>query len=318
MYCLDDWIQPLYDGVVSYVKPSRQSIFDIKVNDYDLIDCSYIQSLYTNAEALRDSFSEPFDVFLSGGTDSEIVVRIFKDLGIKHNTFTFVFNDNLNVQDVIKAECLCDSLNIKLNLIDVDLEKFARTEAINVFEKTFIPLFLDLFRYVQFSYCDNIPIICEGEPYWRLKDKRTFTKQWRFVLTERELLVVSILNSIFGKRPIIPFYLFTPWPITTYYNEVRVKQMFNHVYNLSDSWPLRFRMFHEHWLGHQRNLKMVGLERSNISSFNSKSRTEWPSYITEIEDYCLKQTNMKELEYTLSQFEQMFLERRIRKIDSVR
>ena len=97
----NDWMTYSFDGILNSPKTSRRSFLDLHFNiPNDIGPMSYHDALIKNASIMRDSFSEPFDVLLSGGIDSEVMIRTFKDLGITHNTFVFRYEDNLNIRDV--------------------------------------------------------------------------------------------------------------------------------------------------------------------------------------------------------------------------
>jgi hypothetical protein len=126
---------------------------------------------------MRDSFSEPFDVLLSGGIDSEVMVRTFKDLGITHNTFIFRYEDDLNIRDINSSIQICEALNIPYKIIDFNLSKFYEQDAKDIFEKTLVPDVASLSRIKWLDYLDNIPVFGEGEPYWKFKGGPSFFVQ---------------------------------------------------------------------------------------------------------------------------------------------
>ena len=96
MQRFNNWMSYNFDGVEYGKKLTKESILSINFNKKIKKDSipSYKDALFNNARIMRDSFNEPFDVCLSGGTDSEIVVRTFKSVGIKHNTFIFKLENN--------------------------------------------------------------------------------------------------------------------------------------------------------------------------------------------------------------------------------
>ena len=189
---------------------------------------SYKEALLRNARLMRDSYSEPFDVCLSGGTDSEVVVRTFKDAGIKHNTFIFRLENDINVRDVNYATSLCENLGISYKIIDFNVEKFFETEAEDLFRKTWIPYAGRLSRLKFIDYLDNIPVFCDGEPYWRrqLEEDYTQKSQWKFYLTE-DAYSVSFYSKRIGRTVIGDWYEFTPEVLMSYNQLPYVRRLFN-------------------------------------------------------------------------------------------
>jgi hypothetical protein len=225
----ENWMSFSFDGIPRASKQTKESIlelhFDVPKNTQSL---SYIAALHTNASIMRDSFTEPFDVLLSGGIDSEVVVRTFKDLGIKHNTFIFKYEDDLNIRDIRSSVQICNSLNIPYKIIDFNLSKFYETDAGPIFEKTLIPNVASLSRIKWLDYLDNIPVFAEGEPYWKrnLAGDYSVKSPWTFHLSERELFIS--LNSKYINRPIIgEWYQYTPHVMMSYYQEPLIDKLLN-------------------------------------------------------------------------------------------
>ena len=87
-----NWMTYTFDGIPDSAKSNRRSFLDLHFNvPDDIVPMSYYDALKLNATIMRDSFSEPFDVLLSGGIDSEVMVRTFKDLGIEKKDIISIF-----------------------------------------------------------------------------------------------------------------------------------------------------------------------------------------------------------------------------------
>ena len=125
-----NWMTFSFDGIEQSPKQTYKSILSLNFNvPKDIKNMSYYDALKENARVMRDSFSEPFDVLLSGGIDSEVMVRTFKDLGIAHNTFIFRYEDDLNIRDINSSIQICQTLNIPYKIIDFNLSKFYEQDA---------------------------------------------------------------------------------------------------------------------------------------------------------------------------------------------
>jgi hypothetical protein len=64
----------------------------------------------------------------SGGIDSQIALLSFLEAGVSFTPYIFVFNNNLNKQDVDHARRFCAMHNVKLNELKIDIIKFLNTE----------------------------------------------------------------------------------------------------------------------------------------------------------------------------------------------
>ena len=132
---LNGWLSWSYNDVPYTYRTSKNDVYTYHVNiTKPVIAKSYYDEIYNNARLARDYFTGEFDVLLSGGIDSEVIVRTFKDLGIKHNTFIFRYEDNYNYREVASAIDICTCLNIPYKIIDLNLKKFFETDAYDLFK----------------------------------------------------------------------------------------------------------------------------------------------------------------------------------------
>ena len=85
---------------------------------------SYSQELLRTANLIYQDYGKDFALFLSGGTDSEIVARNFVDIGIKPKCFIIKFKNDYNISDVDEAIDLAKELQLDLHIIDFDVKDF--------------------------------------------------------------------------------------------------------------------------------------------------------------------------------------------------
>jgi hypothetical protein len=214
---------------------------------------------------MRDSYNEPFDVCLSGGLDSEIVVRVFKDVGIKHNTFIFKLENDYNIRDFTNAVKICKELDIKYTIIDFNLQNFFENEAEALFKKTMIPYVGRLPRLKFLDYLDNIPIYCDGEPYWKrkLQEDYNLKSDWHFYLTE-DAYSVSIYANQINRIVIGDWYEFTPDIIMSYHSLPYVKRLFNdEIYGKTSNISSKVIIHKEFYPTIEDKIKLIGYEGPN-------------------------------------------------------
>jgi len=261
----NNWMTYCFDGVENIVKPNETSIFSVKFNSSQILDLSYKDALFRNATIMRDSYSEPFDVMLSAGIDSEVVVRTFKTLGIKHNTFIFRLEDNINVRDVVGAIKLCDELNIPYKIIDFNLNQFFDTDALDLYNKTFIPRAARLARVKWVDYLDNLPVFCDGEPYWKrmLKGDYSEKSDWKMYFGED-----AYTNGFYAKhinRTVISdWYEYTPEVMVSYCKHPLIQALLNdELVGKQSSWSSRYPLHREIWPEVEDRIKLLGYEGVN-------------------------------------------------------
>ena len=205
MFYKNDWLSWSYDGVKFGNKLSPQSKFELqfkKTVNHPLK--SHKEELLENTRTIRDSVSEPFDLLLSGGLDSEIILRCNIELGIPINVFIFKYENNYNHFDVQHALRLCNELNVSPKVIDFNLEKFFKNDAYDIWTKTYVKASGRLPAMKMIEYLDNIPIIGETPPTWNFVNNK-----WLFEFSEVDFCQAIYTNVI--NRPMISdWYGYSP------------------------------------------------------------------------------------------------------------
>jgi hypothetical protein len=167
MYWRDDWLAWYFNDVKYGPKTDIDTKFEIRLSQSISRPVkSYKEELLLNAQLTRDVFSGPFDIMLSGGVDSEVVLRSYVESKIPVNVFIFRYENNYNFFDVNHALRICDELNIKPKVIDFNLQKFFENDAYDIWKKGYFidAGFLPPMKMIE--YLDNIPVSGGSEPVW--------------------------------------------------------------------------------------------------------------------------------------------------------
>ena len=90
---------------------------------------SWLQEQYRTAELVYKDFGSDFAVMFSGGTDSEIVIRAFKHIGITPRSVFIKFKNDYNINDLIVATEIAKQLDINLEIIEFDVKDFYHSGA---------------------------------------------------------------------------------------------------------------------------------------------------------------------------------------------
>lgn len=284
----NNWMSYCFDGIENINKPNPGSIFSVKFNNPTIKDLTYKEALFNNATIMRDSFSEPFDVMLSAGIDSEVVVRTFKTLGIKHNTFIFRLEDNINVRDVNGAISLCNELNIPYKIIDFNLKKFFENDALDLYNKTYIPRAARIARVKWIDYLDNLPVFCDGEPYWKrtLKDDYSRKSEWKMYFGE-DAYTNGFYAKLMNRTVISDWYEYTPEVMVSYCKHPLIQSLLNdEIVGKQSSWSSRYPLHREIWPEVKDRIKLIGYEGRNGIP------TDMPEYLIDFQrTVCDKASN---------------------------
>lgn len=209
---MENWYKIYYTDSISTQKTQPDSVLFFELNkNIKLNTKNYKDALYYNAKAVADSLESPLNVLLSGGVDSEIVIRVNHDLGIKQNVYTFRFENHLNIRDVESAIEICKNLNIPLKIIDFNISKFFENEAESFYYKTFCSRVETLPRLKWHEFFDGPLIFGDGEPYIKRKLAGDYSKpsEWEITMLEYEFHHLLYTKNL-GKNIICPWYHFTP------------------------------------------------------------------------------------------------------------
>lgn len=310
----ENWMQWSFDdGPIYGPKLSKDAVFKLHFKKgYPLKEMTYHEALFYNANMMAENYTQPFDVLLSGGIDSEVVVRMFHKLGVKQNVYTFRLEDNLNKVDVDFAKSICNELGIKLNLIDFNLKKWFENEAEAIYKKTWFPVIEKLVRFSYFEYLDNVIIMGEGEPYWRRENAEAFSEsgnrvrdtdystksEWRFHLAEYDFM-----NSLYGKltnRTIIgEWYLYVPEVIMSFHKLPVIKRLLNdEIKGKISSWSSRTEIHQEIFPTIRPKPKLVGYEGLG-------EPTNKPAYMIEFQQTVMSGTSNCGYTYSVEELENL-------------
>lgn len=280
----NNWMWYTYDNLLpNQPKLLKNSKLQLHFNkSYQPKKINYFESLFRNARLLSEIYKGPFDVMLSGGIDSEVIVRVFHELKIPQNVYTFKFENNYNILDVMNAETLCKDLNIKLNLIDFNLEKFFENDAEYYYKVSFPSVIEKLVRFDFYKYMDNIPVVGDGEPYW-VRNLWNLPKKsdWSMAFYEHDYAHATYSKAI--NRTIIgEWYQFTPEIWISFMEIDYVKKLLNdQIPNKLSSWSYRDELHRHLWPGIRNKPKLIGYEgdqnptKARIPPFMAKFKEEF-------------------------------------------
>lgn len=294
----NNWMSYSYDGI-EHGKKNLNSLFLLKFNCQNKpLDISYKDALYRNATLMRDQFNDTFDLCLSGGIDSEVVVRIFKDLGITHNTFIFRLEENINANDVTNATVLCENLGITYKIVDFNLKEFFEKDAESYVDIIKTPRAGRLPRLKWIELLDNIPIFCEGEPYWTRDSIDSQTKSlWSFHFDE-DAYTNSRYAKIINRTAICDWYEFTPEVLWSFKQLPLVKQILNDEFpHRLSTWSNRYSIHKDIWTDIKYLPKLTGFEGRGLPG-------SMPDFMTEFQASVLSKYSSRNITLTEKKFEE--------------
>lgn len=183
------------------------------------------------ADTIYKEFGKDLVVFFSGGTDSEIVLRVFKKIGITPNAIFIKFKNDYNLDDLIVAEKTAASLNIKLNIIEVDIIDFYRSgEALELSKEIQCRQIAYLNVYNQIKKM-ALPSVMGGEMLLRRHTDKLGSK-WFYCFRENEDASAIRFSIKYGIPLVNEWFSYTPEMIGYYLEHPKINwlitERFNH------------------------------------------------------------------------------------------
>ena len=232
--------------------------------------------IYDNRQGL------PIDILFSGGLDSEIVLRSFLEIKVPFNVH-FVDYNGYNLYDKNWAVKICDHLNVKLKIHNLDIKKFWKSDEclqIAKSSKCVSPQLLS--QQWLMSKVDGLPILGSGECYTARTDismQKKITGQRNYtnvdlVLVEREKIASWYRYLISNDRPgIAGFFQYTPELMLSFLEDPISIELHNNLRkgrlsNSSSKYDICFR----YWPEVEKREKKTGFEDLRDEDFILRSK----------------------------------------------
>lgn len=178
---------------------------------------SYRNELLRTADLVYKDLGKDFALFLSGGTDSEIVARNFIDIGIKPICFIIKLVNNFNIGDVNYSIEFCKSFDLKYYVIDFDVIDFYKRGEANEFSQdiactqiTYLMIYFNILRL-------QLPSVMGGELLLK-RNVNLDNSFWYYCFRENEdasairfslKYNIPLVNEWFSYTPELMLYYLT-------------------------------------------------------------------------------------------------------------
>jgi hypothetical protein len=264
MFYKNNWFAYSYDSIPFGNKTNVRGVFDIKLTPTVTTVNSYYTELCNNAKQIRDMFTGKLDLLFSGGIDSEVVLRTYKDLNIPINVYVFKYENDYNQYEFSRATKICESINVSYKVIDFNLQKFFEQEAYDIWTKVYClgSGWLPLMKMMD--YLDGTPMVGSGEPYWvrTSKDWNT-THPWHFEIDEGAKAWTVYCKNI-NRIAVTDWYEYSPELLISHTNLPLIQDLIN------DKLPGKLSSFSSKSVVHKQiwpdievRQKMIGFEGQN-------------------------------------------------------
>ena len=191
---------------------------------------NYKQELYRTADLIYQDYKSDIALFLSGGTDSEIVARNFVDIGIKPKCFVIKFKDDYNSSDVNEAIGLAAELDLDLNIIDFDVKDFLYSGEATEFGRELQCTQITYLMVYHSIKKIGMPAVMGGEVFLK-RNINTDPSTWFYCIRENEDASAMRFSLKFNLPLVNEYFSYTPELLLYYLEDPDITNLVTTKYN---------------------------------------------------------------------------------------
>ena len=211
--------------------------FKVKVGEIDLDyykKSNWLQEQYRTAELISKEYGNDFVVMFSGGTDSEIVLRAFKHIGVNPRVVFIKFKNDYNLSDYKIAQCISNDVHMKLEAIEFDVKDFYHSGQAYEFSAEIQcrqMAYLTVYHHIRKL---QLPAIMGGEMMLR---RHTFPagSKWYYCFRENEDASAMRFSFKYGIPLVNEWFSYTPEMMGYYLEHPRIQRLITERYNYKTS-----------------------------------------------------------------------------------
>jgi hypothetical protein len=191
---------------------------------------SWLNEQYRTANLIYDDFGPDLAVMFSGGTDSEIVLRAFKHVGITPRSVFIKFKNDYNINDLKIADTIARELDIKLEVIEFDVKDFYHSGQAYEFSKTIQCrqiAYLTIYHHILKLQC---PAVMGGEMLLRRHVDQKGS-HWYYCFRENEDASAMRFSIRYNIPLVNEWFSYTPEMMLHYLQEPGIESLITNRYN---------------------------------------------------------------------------------------
>jgi len=185
---------------------------------------SYVDELHRTAELVRADLGDELVLFLSGGTDSEIVLRNFVHNGFKPRCVVLKFEKDYNLGEVTEAHAIAKELGVKLDTIDFNVHNFYNSgeakefgEQIQCTQLTYIMVYHNILKL-------GVPAVMGGEALLT-RQVNLNNSFWYYTFRENEDASAMRFTNKFDIPLVNEWFSYTPELLLHWLEHPKIKEL---------------------------------------------------------------------------------------------
>jgi hypothetical protein len=191
---------------------------------------SYREELRRTADIVYRDLGKDLVLFLSGGSDSEITLRNFLEIGVKPRCVILDFIGGYNAPDVNEAIEISKELDVSLERIPFDIIDFYKSGIVQEFGKevqcTQITYLMVYYTVMKLS----LPSVMGGEVFLSRNVSRN-DSFWYYTFRENEDASAMRFSNKYNIPLVNEWFSYTPELLLYYLEHPRIQSLINNKYN---------------------------------------------------------------------------------------
>jgi hypothetical protein len=207
----NDWYQWQYDNLSFERSTSSDQKFSTVFTRSSKSVGSFKQSVIDNSSSILDHYPgmRPCVMF-SGGADSDVALRTFKELGANPIAYIFKYEDNINAYDVEYALQIVKGLNVDYKIVDFRLKSFFTNDAEKISEIAQVDQAQALPQLKFMDYVDGLAIYAASDPSWfRVDDNYSTRSGWLMRCWEHDIGWSKYIKTL-NRPAVMEWWKWTP------------------------------------------------------------------------------------------------------------
>jgi hypothetical protein len=185
---------------------------------------SYADELHRTAQLVQQDLGNDLVLFLSGGTDSEIVLRNFIHNRFNPRCVVLRFENDYNISEVAEAQAIADELGVQLEILDFNVHDFYYSgeakefgDQIQCTQLTYIMVYNSILKL-------GAPAVMGGEALLtrQVTSDRSY---WYYTIRENEDGSAMRFSDHFGIPLVNEWYSYTPELLLHYLEHPSIQKL---------------------------------------------------------------------------------------------
>ena len=230
---------------------------------------NWVNEQYRTADAIYQEFGKDLVVMFSGGTDSEIVLRAFKKIGVTPRAVFVKFKNDYNIADLYMAEKIARDMDIKIEVVEFDVKDFYHSGQAWDFAGEIQcrqMAYLTVYHHIRKL---QMPAVMGGEMLLKRHVERTGSR-WYYCIRENEDGSAMRFSLKYNIPLVNEWFSYTPEMMAYYLEHPKIKWLITERYNYKmGSVSSKNRILHQYMPELLEKRKTHGYER--LLGFNGET-----------------------------------------------